>query len=317
MTRRLLLAAIFLVGFVALYSLQRAKATAPISPAPILYLVADTEREAERIPLALTRISDEDENDIGDHLAAEYGLSSPNHNSPDTFHDDAQIEGYLNTVGSRLTQNVLRKGIHYHFYLEDDPYLINAYALPGGQIVVGRGLLNLLETEDELAAVLGHEITHVDNRHAIEKLQYELASRKIGLDLVYQIASPVVQLFEAGYSKEQELEADRIGVELAFDAGYSPEGGVTLMKRFAKLETQEQYEESHRADSPISEAAQVSLKALQDYFQSHPPAIERQAAIESEIKGEGWNAGAPQRPLAIRDLLLNDEKARTQKKTTP
>ena len=306
MTRRLVAAALLILGVVALIYLQRSKATAEISPSPILYLVADTEREVERLPLTLTRVSEADENKIGEKLVKEYGLTSPDRFTNDTNGDIKRIEIHLNAIGQQLAQNVRRKGIHYHFYLQNDPNFVNAFALPGGQIVVGRGLLALFESEDELAAILGHEITHVDNRHAIERLQYEIAARKIGLEGFYQLGSLAVDLFRAGYTKEQELEADRVGLHFAVDAGFSPAGGVTAMSRFEKMEKDEQQREgTNRAGSPIEEFAQIPLAALQEYFRSHPPAAERRAAMESEIRSQGWPQRS-QRPFVLRSIFLTD-----------
>jgi predicted Zn-dependent protease len=304
MMRRLMAAAILIAGCAALYFLQRAKSEAPISPAPVLYLVADTEREASRIPLVLTRISDEEENQIGAQIAKEYGLTNPERFKDDKTGDADAIEHYLNSVGYRLTPQVQRQAIHYHFYLDDNPYLVNAFALPGGSIVVGRGLLNLLESEDELAAVLGHEITHVDNRHSIERLQYELAAKKYGLGAFYQLGRPAIEIFQAGYTKEQEMEADRVGLDMAVSRGYSSQGGIALMKRFQKLEADES--DPHRAGSSIEEIAQVSVDSLGQYFQSHPHASERLAAMQSEISSQGWPE-TPQRPLAIRNIFLTDQ----------
>jgi len=305
-TRRLIAAALVILGVVALIYLQRSKASAEISPSPILYLVADTEREAERIPLALTRVSEDEENKVGEQLAKEYGLTDPNRYSQDTSGDIKRIEIHLNDIGHQVAQNVLRKKIRYHFYLDNNPNLVNAFALPGGQIVVGRGLLALFESEDELAAILGHEITHVDNRHAIERLQYEIAARKIGLDGFYELGSLAVDIFRAGYAKEQELEADRVGLHFAVDAGFSPAGGVSVMSRFEKFEKEQQQQEANRAGSPIEEFAQIPIAALQDYFRSHPPAAERRAAMEAEIRSQGWILG-PQRPLVLRPIFLTDQ----------
>jgi predicted Zn-dependent protease len=303
--RRLAAAAILIAGCVALYFLQRAKSEARISPAPVLYLVADTEREASRIPLQLTRVSDEEENQIGAQIAKEFGLTDPHRFDNDKTGDSKTIENYLNTVGYVLTPQVQRQAIRYHFYLDDDPSLVNAFALPGGSIVVGRGLLNLLESEDELAAVLGHEITHVDNRHAIERLQYELAAKKYGLSAFYQLGRPAAEIFQAGYTKEQELEADRVGLDIAVARGYSSQGAIALMKRFEKLEDEES-DPNRRAGSPVEEIAQVSVKSLDEYFLSHPPASERLTAMESEIKSQGWTE-TPQRPLTIRNIFLADQ----------
>jgi predicted Zn-dependent protease len=273
--------------------LQRSRASAPISPRPLLYLVADTEQEAERIPLAVTRVSDEEESAAGEKIAREEGLEQPRELSP----EDVRITAYLNSVGSVVAAHVHRRGIRYRFYLSNDKSWVNACALPGGYTIVGRGLLNLLQSEDALAAVLGHETAHVDNRHAIERLQYELASQKLGLEDVYHLGRPAVQIFQAGYTKEQELEADRVGLDYAVQARYSPAGILQLMEDFEKLEAQSAAEP---ARSPIDEIAGVPLATLQEYFRSHPPATERKAALENEIQAMRWNESAPVRPLKIK-----------------
>jgi len=290
--RRAVFAAILIAGAVALFVLQRSRASAPISPRPLLYLVADTERESERIPLALTRVSDAEESAAGEKIAQEEGLEPPRGLSP----EDAKLTAYLNSVGSAVATHVHRSGIHYRFYMSNDEKWVNACALPGGYIIVGRGLIKLLQSEDALAAILGHEIAHVDDRHAVERLQYELASQKLGLEDVYHLGRPAVQIFEAGYTKEQELEADQAGLEYAVQAGYSPAGILQLMDNFEKLEAQNAAEPPL---SPIDEIAGVPLAALREYFRSHPPASERKKALESEIQKDGWNRSAPVRPLKI------------------
>lgn len=291
MKRRVVLAALLISGGIALFCLQRSGATAPVTPRPLLYLVADSERDAERIPLALTRVSDAEEVQAGERLAREEGLVPRPLNA-----STLDITEYLNNVGRAVASHVQRREIPYQFYLRDDPYWINACALPGGYIIVGRGLLNLMESEDELAAVLGHEITHVDDRHAIERLQYELASRKLGLEGIYQLGRPAEEIFQAGYTKEQELEADRGGLELAVDAGYSPGGIIKLMERFEKMEAQSQ---PRPPGTPIGEIARLPYGALEEYFRSHPPAAERIAALQTEIRAKNWNEFAPVRPLEI------------------
>jgi beta-barrel assembly-enhancing protease len=302
--RRLIAVALALVGCTAIYFLQRAKAEAPISPAPVFYLIADSEREAERVPLALTRVSDADEMKIGEQIAKEYGLDDPNRFSEADRADAEIIERYLNSVGACLTPYVQRHAIHYHFYLDADRSLVNAFALPGGNIVVGRGLLSIIESEDELAAVLGHEITHVDQRHAIERLQYELTAQKYGLEVFYELGLPALEIFRAGYTKEQELEADRLGLGLAVAGDYSAAGGVDLMKRFQKLEEEEG--RPQRAGSPIEEFAQVSVDSLHQYFLSHPPAAERLAAMRAEIKTQGWPL-AEEKAYLLRPIFLTDQ----------
>lgn len=290
--------ALFIAGCAVLYFLQRSRADAPFTPRSLLYLLADTQREAERIPLTVTRVSDQDEIKAGEQIAREYGLTSQQSDNPDAV----RISENLNSVGSEVANHVQRKAIHYHFYLQDDRNFVNAFALPGGQIVVGRGLLELLEFQDELAMVLGHEIAHVDNRHAIARLQYEMASSKIGLGEVYQLGKPAVEIFEAGYTKEEELEADRVGLGFAVAAGYSAAGGVNLMKRLEKLKP----ENAKRANSPVAEFAQAPFDALQEYFRSHPPAAERLAALEAEITSRTYRQSQTTRAFAVRSIFLTD-----------
>ena len=153
-----------------------------------------------------------------------------------------------------------------------------------------------MDSEDELAAVLSHEISHVDDRHAIERLQYELASRKLGLEGVYQLGRPAVEIFKAGYTEEQELEADRGGLELAVAARYLPSAIINLLQRFQKLQEQSPQQ---APGSPIGEIAQLPFGELQEYFRTYPPASERIAALETEIKARNWNESAPVRPPAI------------------
>lgn len=294
--RHIIAGLLLLASGAALYALNRRQITAEITPRPLLYLVADTQRELERIPLELTRVSDQEENQIGDELARNFGLLPQRITDP----EQQRMQEYLNAVGARMAANVRRKAIRYRFHYRPQNGFVNAAALPGGHIVFGRGLLKLLEAEDELAAILGHEIAHVDQRHAIERLQYELKSRQLGLGGVYQLGALGVALFQAGYTKEKELEADRVGLGFAVRAGYSPGGAIDVMQRFAKLHPVA----SGHTSSPVEEAAGVPLQALREYFRSHPPESERIAALEAEIAAHRWNANQPRRPLMVRAVFI-------------
>ncbi len=298
-TRRIVAMGLLLAGGVALLALQHKLVPTEITPRPLLYLVADTERELERIPLRMTRVSEREENQIGQELARAYGLMPAIHKEADA----QRIAAYVQSVGQRLAANVKRKEIQYRFYYKDEPGFVNAGALPGGQIVIGRGLLELLESEDELAAILGHEIAHVDERHAIERLQYEVQSRKLGMRGLYRLAQIGVVLFQMGYTKEKEDEADRVGLGLTVAAGYSPAGAVEVMKRFDRL-----YGGQARvATSPVEELAGMPLRTLGEYFRSHPPARERIATLEKEIRAHGYNAAQAQKPLGVRAIFLAEQ----------
>jgi predicted Zn-dependent protease len=148
--QKLSLAASFLLllGGLALSQFQRVEA--PVSPASLLYFVADTQRELTRILMVYTRIPDQDEIEAGKRIVAPYsGLVSQG--DPEA----SAIQTYVREVGTRLTAKASRKLPYEFHYLVVD--FVNAFALPGGQVVLGSGLVALMETEAELAAVLGHE----------------------------------------------------------------------------------------------------------------------------------------------------------------
>ena len=159
---------------------------------------------------------------------------------------------------------------------------MNAFAIPGGHIFVGQGLLNLMQSEDALAAVLGHEVEHVDLRHCIERAQAEANLRHLGV-LGDLIALPA-EVFAAGYSKNQELDADGYGLRLAVEEGYSPEGIIQLLEAMQKREGPE----ASAPQSPVDEAAGVTLGTISDYFRTHPPARERIQQIESLTRSNRW-----------------------------
>jgi beta-barrel assembly-enhancing protease len=305
MPRRIALVVLLIAGGAVLFLLQRHKVSTPITPRPLLYLVADGEREAERLPLEVTQVSDQEEMRVGARMSM--GVCHVQGQNRDA--EIAKIRAYVSRVGEAVARNVNRSGIRYTFCVDDSPSFVNAYALPGGYVVIGRGLLSILESEDELAFILGHEIAHVDDRHAIERVQYKLASRKLGLESVYQLGAPIQMLYESGYSKEQEQEADRDGITLAHEAGYSAKGAIDAVTRFEKIDR----EMHSSAGSPVEEFASIPFQSLEEYFRSHPPAAERRQALEQIIASHSWNAAAPVRAYALRPIFLTEQAAALDK----
>ena len=127
-------------------------------------------------------------------------------------------------------------------------------------------MLDLMTSEDELAAVLGHEIEHIDHYHCAERVQIEAQLRKLKLGLMGAIVQILLQVWEAGYNKDEELEADREGTRLAVLAGYSPYGAVAMFERLSNLHS----EYVIHAQSPEKELSQPAIQSLQGYFRSHP-----------------------------------------------
>ncbi len=299
MRRWILLALGVLTSLAGLILSEKRKVEAPVSPASFLYFIADTERELTRLPVSFTRLSDEDEIRMGNELARRYeGFRARGEAAP----ADRAVAGEVAQVGSRVAAHAHRK-LPYQFHYIADPSFINAFALPGGHVFIGGGLIALMDSEDELAAVLGHEIEHIDHYHCAERLQVESALRKIPLG---QLVALPVEVFEAGYTKDQELEADREGTRLAVWASYSPLGAIRMFEAFDRL-----YQEHvTRARTPQEELSRAALDTLLGYFRSHPPMSERIAQIRKMIAEEHWGNLMQERKLEVAYLFWSDRARR-------
>ncbi len=130
----------------------------------------------------------------------------------------------------------------YSFYLLSDRKTVNAFALPGGQIFITEALLGLLNSEDELAAVLGHEIGHVLARHSAEHLaKQQLTQQLIGAVVIgsgsydtAQIAQLAGSLVNMKHGRDDEIESDTLGLRLVREAGYDPRAMIAVMQALEK-----------------------------------------------------------------------------------
>lgn len=286
MKQRVVLVALILLGIAAIFVSERRKVDVPAGPGAVLYLIADTEQELTRMPASFTRMSDADEIAIGNQLAKSYDPGNRYITGP----DQSEIQNYISSVGARLAVRAHRR-LPYRFHYLRDPEMINAFALPGGHVFIGAGLLSVMDSEDELAAVLGHEIEHIDHYHCAERVQQQEALHQIPFG---ELLSLPIELFEAGYSKDQELEADREGTRLSVQAGYSPNGAIRMFETFQRL-----YQEYHvKSRTPQGEITQTALDTLEGYFRSHPLPSERIAQIQQLIAAENWPV-IPERDLQI------------------
>jgi len=199
-----------------------------------------------------------------------------------------QLEAQITKIVNRLVAASERPDIHYQVTILNSP-AINAFALPGGTLYVTRGLVTLANDESELASVLAHEMAHVIAHHAAireaQVRQAMIASRVIS-DVVQDpdlgaLALAKSKLTLAAFSRDQELEADAIGVGISARAGYDPYGAsrfLTTMGRFATLRT--------------GGAAAGAGKDQVDFISSHPATPERvslavtNASQYGEQKGE-------------------------------
>lgn len=288
MMRRLAFAAALALLVAGLVAAERNHAAAAPSAQPILYLIADSERDLTRMPARFTRISDADEIAYGAKLADLYVRE----HLPATA-DDKAVEAYLQQVGSRIAPRAHRR-LPYRFHYLRDRGFINAFALPGGHVFIGAGLVEQMTTEDELAAVVGHEIEHVDHYHCAERLQVEAALRKIPLASLLQIP---IEVFQAGYSKDQELEADREGTLLAAKAGYSAAGALRVFTTLAS-------KEAAPPRTPQGEVSRVAADVLSGYFRTHPPTQDRIAQVQAMIAREPSLAAPRERGIGVEYVFL-------------
>lgn len=184
-------------------------------------LWGDIIRDADQLGLQLSRVPARDEMDLGRKIAGGWirGATTV-----------PMWEVYVDAVGQALAPHARRKDIRYEFHVIQSPEK-NAFALPGGQVFVFTGLLDLMQSEAELSAVLGHEIAHVDARHAIERFQYQMRLEKLGFGDIGALVNLARSIAAAGYAQYQEFEADTLGFHYALAAGYDPNGAADLLSR--------------------------------------------------------------------------------------
>lgn len=288
MKRFIAFSMILLIGIGAIVFSER-QHDAHVSPNAILDVAADVQRDLTRVPMRLTRLSDQEEIRVGDELARAYPLNAL------LSADEQSLDDYVESVGNTIAAHAHRK-LPYTFHLVPDRSMINAFSLPGGHVYVGEGLVDLMMSEDQLANVLGHEIEHVDHHHCAERVQIEAQLRHLKLDMVGAVVALPLGVWEAGYNKGEELEADREGMQLAVLAGYSPYGAISMFEKLAKLNQ----EYVVRARTPQQELSTLAIESLRGYFRSHPPASERIDQAQSVIAEEGWQDLKSQKPFHVK-----------------
>ncbi|SFF96045.1 M48 family metallopeptidase [Pontibacter chinhatensis] len=204
------------------------------------------------------------------------------------LHPDQQAAQEVKAIGQRLVQNTRVRDTPYKFdfHLLADEQTVNAFALPGGQIFITAGLLRRLESEGQLAGVLGHEIGHVVARHSAQQLaKAKLTQGLTGAAAIAMydpdnpssrsgavVAAMVGQLMNMRYGREDELESDALAVQLTGAAGYDPNS----MKRVME----------------ILQEASGGASGGPEFMQTHPNPGNRIARIEEAIQQEYPN-GVP------------------------
>jgi predicted Zn-dependent protease len=196
--------------------------------------------------------------------------------------NDPLIVNYINQMGRKIVSALPPQPFNYHFYvIKNDEY--NAFATPAGHVFVNSGLLAAMKNEEELAGILSHEIAHVVCRHISQKIE---RSQKIGIATLAGVAVGILlgvggsmaaanaltigssaagQSLELSYSREDEFQADQIGLVCLTKAGYSGEGLLSMLKKLW----------SRRWFGP----AQIPT-----YLSTHPATEERMANIDTWLQ---------------------------------
>jgi predicted Zn-dependent protease len=176
-----------------------------------------------------------------------------------------------------VAANAERQDVTYRFFILDTPR-VNAFALPGGYVFVTRGLLALANSEDELAGVLAHEVGHIAGRHLAERYSQRILASVGAAALAVTLGSTDASqalgigadLLSVQYSRDQETEADRLGVRYLSKAGYDP----LAMAHF--LENMDRYE---KLESQVSGNGDPGLS---DFFSTHPQTSDRVAQATAD-----------------------------------
>lgn len=245
-----------ITGSTLIFVLTKAKIRLPYEStlAPAFQLLG---RPVKRMDRALTKVlpvDNIDEKEYGEAIALRY----EQYNSG-TAADQAYIQSLIEHVSADAS-----KGFRYKALIIDD-ISPNAFALPGGVVVVTAGLLETLQSESELVAVLAHEVGHVELSHCLDSVRMEIVANKIGSAPLGELADmAMTMMMRHTYSKTQEDEADEYAWAWIRNSQYAPSGHGLSFGRLIEYDRPDvdggsNEAETQRAPHPISE-----------YFQSHP-----------------------------------------------
>ena len=199
---------------------------------------------------------------------------------------NSALQDYVNRVGQKLSQHSHRPNISYRFTVLDSPE-INAFALPGGYVYITRGILAYLNSEAEMAAVLGHEVGHVTARHGVRQ-QSAAQAANIGIsiaaifipELNTQLGQDLSNLFGgallSGYGREHELESDRLGAQYLARTTYDPQAMIRVV---GVLKNQELF------DAEIAKQEGREPRRYHGTFATHPDNDTRLQQVVGEAKG--------------------------------
>ena len=199
--------------------------------------------------------------------------------------NDPELQAYVTRVGKGLAAKSQRPDLDWHFTVVDSPE-VNAFALPGGYVYVTRGIMSYLNSEAELAGVMGHEIGHVTARHGVRQ---QSTATVVGLGAILgsilvpgmnsqagaSLLQNLGQALVAGYGRDHELEADRLGAEYLARTGYNPQAMVEVI---GVLKSQELY------DIELAKQEGREPRRYHGVFETHPANDTRLKQVVGEAK---------------------------------
>ena len=230
-----------------------------------------------------------------------------------------RVQAYVNELGQRLAKQSHRKNLEWHFTVLDSPE-INAFALPGGYVYVTRGLMAYMESEADLAGVIGHEIGHVTARHGAQRATRQqtaglgvIAATILGAvlevkgvsgatDIASTMSQGVAAGYIASYSRDQESQADKLGAEYLARINYDPKNMIDVIR---VLKSQEQFS----ADTARAEGR--NPPALGGWLASHPSNDKRLqdiAQYAAQYKGKYGDEGRARYLQAINGMTFGESR---------
>ncbi len=206
---------------------------------------------------------------------------------------------YAASVGGRLVANSELKGQPFRFTVLDSP-VVNAFALPGGYVYITRGLMALANDEAELASVLGHEIGHVTARHGAQR---QTRSTLVGLlalglgvafqnDIVNQVSQIAGAAYITSYSRDQEYQADGLGVRYLGNTGYDPYGAPRFLSHL-----------DANTNLRAKLAGMDGRSSGGDFFSTHPPAPDRVRRVQGQASQMAQPGERPANRNAYFDII--------------
>lgn len=160
---------------------------------------------------------------------------------------DPELQGYVEAIGNRMAAKSERPDLPWSFTVLDDPS-VNAFALPGGPVFVTRGILSHMNSEAELASVLGHEIGHITARHSVSQLsKAQLAQLGLGLGMIFsedlrqygQLAGVGLQLVFLKFGRDAERQSDELGFKYMVEQGYDPREMADVFRTLERASARE------------------------------------------------------------------------------